>query len=189
VPEDLFRPRLGEPHHYAYVVEDIEATVDRLVDQLGAGPSLARAVEGPCGGPPYAPSARPGVEPSSHVGRGLRRPTRSRRDGAWRPSGGSPRGPGRPGRWRVRASSGAGPRAREARSGRRPARRTASPRPRGADVGVRPLRDPPDSCDALRRLLSEPPARSPRLAERLGLLLVVQLGEVEGADERHPRRP
>ena len=38
VPEDLFRPQLGEPHHYAYVVEDIEATVERLVDQLGAGP-------------------------------------------------------------------------------------------------------------------------------------------------------
>jgi methylmalonyl-CoA/ethylmalonyl-CoA epimerase len=38
VPEDLFRPRLGEPHHHAYVVEDIEATVNRLVDQLGAGP-------------------------------------------------------------------------------------------------------------------------------------------------------
>jgi methylmalonyl-CoA/ethylmalonyl-CoA epimerase len=38
VSEGLFRPRLGEPHHYAYVVEDIEATVDRLVDQLGAGP-------------------------------------------------------------------------------------------------------------------------------------------------------
>jgi glyoxalase/bleomycin resistance protein/dioxygenase superfamily protein len=38
VPEDLFRPRLGEPHHYAYVVDDIEATVSRLVDQLGAGP-------------------------------------------------------------------------------------------------------------------------------------------------------
>ena len=38
MPEDLFRPPLGEPHHYAYVVEDIEATVDRLVDQLGAGP-------------------------------------------------------------------------------------------------------------------------------------------------------
>jgi len=35
---DLFRPQLGEPHHYAYVVEDIEATVDRLVRQLGAGP-------------------------------------------------------------------------------------------------------------------------------------------------------
>jgi methylmalonyl-CoA/ethylmalonyl-CoA epimerase len=31
-------PRLGEPHHCAYLVEDIEVTVDRLVDQLGAGP-------------------------------------------------------------------------------------------------------------------------------------------------------
>ena len=38
MPEDLFRARLGEPHHYAYVVDDIEATVNRLVDQLGAGP-------------------------------------------------------------------------------------------------------------------------------------------------------
>ncbi len=38
VPDDLFRPHLGEPHHYAYVVETIEATVKRLVDQLGAGP-------------------------------------------------------------------------------------------------------------------------------------------------------
>jgi Glyoxalase/Bleomycin resistance protein/Dioxygenase superfamily len=38
VPEDLFRPQLGEPHHYAYVVEDIEATVNRVVYQLGAGP-------------------------------------------------------------------------------------------------------------------------------------------------------
>ena len=38
MPEDLFRPHLGEPHHVAYVVEDIEATVDRLVEQLGAGP-------------------------------------------------------------------------------------------------------------------------------------------------------
>jgi hypothetical protein len=38
VPEDLFRPKLGEPHHYAYVVDDIEATVKRLVDQVGAGP-------------------------------------------------------------------------------------------------------------------------------------------------------
>jgi hypothetical protein len=38
VPEDLFRPQLGEPHHCAYVVDDIEATVSRLVDQLGAGP-------------------------------------------------------------------------------------------------------------------------------------------------------
>jgi hypothetical protein len=39
VPDDLFRPQLGEPHHYAYVVEDIEATVKRLVGQLGGGPS------------------------------------------------------------------------------------------------------------------------------------------------------
>ena len=38
MPEDQFRPQLGEPHHYAYVVDDIEATVNRLVDQLGAGP-------------------------------------------------------------------------------------------------------------------------------------------------------
>jgi hypothetical protein len=40
VPDDPFRPRLGEPHHYAYVVDDIEATVSRLADQLGAGPFL-----------------------------------------------------------------------------------------------------------------------------------------------------
>ena len=38
MPETLFRPQLGEPHHHAYVVEDIKATVNRLVDQLGAGP-------------------------------------------------------------------------------------------------------------------------------------------------------
>jgi hypothetical protein len=38
VPEDVFRAQLGEPHHCAYVVDDIEATVSRLVDQLGAGP-------------------------------------------------------------------------------------------------------------------------------------------------------
>jgi hypothetical protein len=38
VPEDLFRSQLGEPHHCAYVVESIEATVRRLVGQLGAGP-------------------------------------------------------------------------------------------------------------------------------------------------------
>ncbi len=30
--------KLGEPHHCAYVVEDIETTVNRLVAQLGAGP-------------------------------------------------------------------------------------------------------------------------------------------------------
>ncbi len=38
MPENLFRAQLGEPHHYAYVVDDIEATVNRLVGQLGAGP-------------------------------------------------------------------------------------------------------------------------------------------------------
>jgi hypothetical protein len=38
VPEDLFRPQLGEPHHVAYVVEDIGATVDRLAEELGGGP-------------------------------------------------------------------------------------------------------------------------------------------------------
>ncbi len=38
MPEDLFRPHLGEPHHNAYLVEDIEATVNRMVEQLGAGP-------------------------------------------------------------------------------------------------------------------------------------------------------
>jgi methylmalonyl-CoA/ethylmalonyl-CoA epimerase len=38
MPEHPFMPRLGEPHHHAYVVDDIEATVNRLVDQLGAGP-------------------------------------------------------------------------------------------------------------------------------------------------------
>lgn len=35
---DLFRPHLGEPHHHAYLVEEIETTVNRLVDQFGAGP-------------------------------------------------------------------------------------------------------------------------------------------------------
>lgn len=29
---------LGEPHHYAYLVEDIEATANRLAEQLRAGP-------------------------------------------------------------------------------------------------------------------------------------------------------
>jgi catechol 2,3-dioxygenase-like lactoylglutathione lyase family enzyme len=38
VPEDLFRPSLEGAHHYAYVVEDIEASVARLAEQLGAGP-------------------------------------------------------------------------------------------------------------------------------------------------------
>jgi methylmalonyl-CoA/ethylmalonyl-CoA epimerase len=35
---DLFRPSLEGAHHYAYVVENIEATVERLANQLGAGP-------------------------------------------------------------------------------------------------------------------------------------------------------
>ena len=38
VPEDLFRSSLKGAHHYAYVVENIEATVERLAEQLGAGP-------------------------------------------------------------------------------------------------------------------------------------------------------
>lgn len=38
MPKDLLRPQLGKPHHCAYVVEDIEATVNRLVEGLGAGP-------------------------------------------------------------------------------------------------------------------------------------------------------
>jgi methylmalonyl-CoA/ethylmalonyl-CoA epimerase len=29
---------LGAPHHFAYVVDDIEATVERLATELGAGP-------------------------------------------------------------------------------------------------------------------------------------------------------
>ena len=35
---DLFKPQLGRPHHSGYVVDSIEATVERLVEQLGAGP-------------------------------------------------------------------------------------------------------------------------------------------------------
>jgi hypothetical protein len=35
---DLFKPRLGGPHHLAYLVEDIEETAIRLARQLGAGP-------------------------------------------------------------------------------------------------------------------------------------------------------
>ena len=38
MPDDLFRPHLGEPHHHAYLVDDIEATVEQLAEQLGAGP-------------------------------------------------------------------------------------------------------------------------------------------------------
>jgi hypothetical protein len=40
VPGDLLTPRLGEAHHRGYLVEDIEATVGRLVEQLSAGPFL-----------------------------------------------------------------------------------------------------------------------------------------------------
>ena len=36
-PADVLRP-LGGAHHYGYVVESIEATVERLAEQLGAGP-------------------------------------------------------------------------------------------------------------------------------------------------------
>jgi Glyoxalase/Bleomycin resistance protein/Dioxygenase superfamily len=38
VAEGQFRPQLGEPHHHAYVVDDIEAIVERLAERLGAGP-------------------------------------------------------------------------------------------------------------------------------------------------------
>jgi methylmalonyl-CoA/ethylmalonyl-CoA epimerase len=38
MPDDLFRPQLGRPHHCGYAVDSIEATVERLVEQLGAGP-------------------------------------------------------------------------------------------------------------------------------------------------------
>jgi hypothetical protein len=38
VPESPSRLQLGEPHYHAYVVDDIEATVSRLVEGLGAGP-------------------------------------------------------------------------------------------------------------------------------------------------------
>lgn len=36
--DDLFKSQLGGPHHSGYVVDSIEATVERLVEQLGAGP-------------------------------------------------------------------------------------------------------------------------------------------------------
>jgi hypothetical protein len=38
---NLFHRQLGEVHHYGYVVDSIEATVARLVEQLGAGPFFA----------------------------------------------------------------------------------------------------------------------------------------------------
>jgi len=37
VPEDLFNPPLGEPHHLAYVVEDIEVTVSLLPTNSALG--------------------------------------------------------------------------------------------------------------------------------------------------------
>ncbi len=38
--KDVFDPGLGRPHHSGYVVESIEVTVKRLVEQFGAGPFL-----------------------------------------------------------------------------------------------------------------------------------------------------
>lgn len=38
MPDELFRAQLGEPHHQAYVVDDIADAVERLARQLGAGP-------------------------------------------------------------------------------------------------------------------------------------------------------
>jgi hypothetical protein len=38
MPGDLFKAQLGTPHHSGYLVDSIEATVERLVEQLGAGP-------------------------------------------------------------------------------------------------------------------------------------------------------
>jgi methylmalonyl-CoA/ethylmalonyl-CoA epimerase len=38
MPDDWFKAQLGEPHHFGYVVDSIEATAERLVKQLGAGP-------------------------------------------------------------------------------------------------------------------------------------------------------
>jgi hypothetical protein len=40
VPGDLLTPQLGKAHHHGYLVEDIEATVEQLVEQLGAGPFI-----------------------------------------------------------------------------------------------------------------------------------------------------
>jgi methylmalonyl-CoA/ethylmalonyl-CoA epimerase len=38
VSGDLLASQLGKAHHHGYLVEDIEATVGRLVEQFGAGP-------------------------------------------------------------------------------------------------------------------------------------------------------
>lgn len=45
MPEEPFRPSLEGARHYAYVVENVEATVERLAEQLGAGPFLRRELE------------------------------------------------------------------------------------------------------------------------------------------------
>jgi hypothetical protein len=36
VPGDSLTPPLGDAHHHGYLVEDIEATVEQLVEGLGA---------------------------------------------------------------------------------------------------------------------------------------------------------
>jgi Glyoxalase/Bleomycin resistance protein/Dioxygenase superfamily len=41
MPADLTLPGLGPAHHRAYLVESIEDTVARLVEQFGAGPFFA----------------------------------------------------------------------------------------------------------------------------------------------------
>jgi hypothetical protein len=38
VTGSVVEPRLGSPHHLGYVVDSIEATVEHVVTQLGAGP-------------------------------------------------------------------------------------------------------------------------------------------------------
>jgi len=40
MPTDFFTLELGRPHHSGYVVDSIEATVERLVEQFGAGPFI-----------------------------------------------------------------------------------------------------------------------------------------------------
>ena len=40
VTDKPFVPRLGEPHHAAYLVEDIESAVGRFVGRLGTGPFI-----------------------------------------------------------------------------------------------------------------------------------------------------
>jgi hypothetical protein len=38
MPDEVLGLQLGEPHHHAYLVADIESAVDQLATQLGAGP-------------------------------------------------------------------------------------------------------------------------------------------------------